>query len=206
MARRIRDLLLRVHNEAHLCHRDVHVGNIVLTDDERPLLIGPKWSTPIVNDHCYDLEGPDASNVAVPEIHREQGHTGVWWESTVEYRGLEPVVGPPRPTERPIHHGTTPVRQAKPDDDHAARSGHSMTTNRAAVEAVTNVMIWSHVARQSTRRGRIAVHRHRKEEVHPVGCRVRTIKFLRARRRLGRGATPSSWQYTRTPSGTNAVV
>lgn len=95
MAIRIRDLLRAVHEQAGICHRDVHVGNIVLADDDQPLLIGPKWAVPTVNDHCYDLEGPTASEVDVPSIHVEQGHNGVWWGSDVPHRALAKWFGPP---------------------------------------------------------------------------------------------------------------
>jgi hypothetical protein len=95
MAVRIRDLLRAVHEKAGICHRDVHVGNIVLDEQDRPLLIGPKWAVPVVNEHCYDLEGPGASGIEVPELHVRQGHDGVWWGSSVAHRALSEAFGPP---------------------------------------------------------------------------------------------------------------
>jgi Phosphotransferase enzyme family len=101
MARRIHDLLRAVHEQMDFCHRDVHIGNIVVTEDERPLLIGPKWTAPSVNDHCYDLEGPNPSGVPIPEIQLNQGHPadkGVWWGSPVPHRALSTPFGLP-PTD-----------------------------------------------------------------------------------------------------------
>lgn len=96
MKEAVRRLLLAVH-AIGLCHRDVHVGNIVLTADERPLLIDPELATPSVNGHCYDLHGPEVSGVPVPPEHlREPGHErGVWWGSPVKHRSLEAAFGPP---------------------------------------------------------------------------------------------------------------
>jgi serine/threonine protein kinase len=96
MKEAIRALLLAAH-AVGLCHRDVHVGNLVLTDDERPLLIDFALATPSVNGRCYDLEGPEASRVPVPPEHlREPGHErGVWWGSPVRHRSLELAFGPP---------------------------------------------------------------------------------------------------------------
>jgi hypothetical protein len=94
MAVRIRDLLRAVHEKAEICHRDVHVGNIVLVAEDRPVLIGPKWAVPVVNEHCYDLEGPEPSGIEVPELHVAQGHDGVWWGSSVNHRALTEAFGP----------------------------------------------------------------------------------------------------------------
>ena len=94
MAARISDLLLRVHTELKCCHRDVHIGNIVLTDQDAPLLIGPKWCAPARNEYCYDLYGSQASKVPVPDLHVKQGHTGVWWGSAVGHRSLLGAFGP----------------------------------------------------------------------------------------------------------------
>lgn len=94
MAKHIRDVLRRVHTDAGMCHRDVHIDNIVL-DNGQPLLIGPKWAAPTVNDHCYDLEGPDASGVGLPDLHKDKPHNGVWWGSSERTRSLLSVFGPP---------------------------------------------------------------------------------------------------------------
>lgn len=94
MAKRIRDLLRRVHEEAGICYRDVHIDNIVLYDGQ-PLLIGPKWAAPSVNDRCYDLEGPDPSGVELPEPHKGKTHNGVWWGSSEKTRSLLSAFGPP---------------------------------------------------------------------------------------------------------------
>jgi hypothetical protein len=98
MAVRIRDLLRAVHENVVLCHRDVHVDNIVVAADGRPLLIDPALATPSVNEYCYDLEGPSESDVPVPEDHVRQGYPteeGVWWGSPVRHRSLLSAFGPP---------------------------------------------------------------------------------------------------------------
>lgn len=71
-------LLLRLHAEG-IHHRDVHVRNIVRGQDGRPLLIDWETATHQPTDLSYDLHGPDASGVPVPEIHAQ--HTPQWWGS-----------------------------------------------------------------------------------------------------------------------------
>jgi tRNA A-37 threonylcarbamoyl transferase component Bud32 len=95
MKEAIRGLLLEAH-ETGLCHRDAHIGNIVLAG-ARPLLIDPALAVPSVNEYCYDLEGPEASGVPVPDEHVRQGGDsarGVWWGSPVRHRSLEQAFGP----------------------------------------------------------------------------------------------------------------
>lgn len=74
----LRELLEALHAEG-VHHRDVHVRNIVRAGDGRPLLID--WETAIHQPAAlsYDLHGPDASGVPVPEIHA--GLTPQWWGS-----------------------------------------------------------------------------------------------------------------------------
>lgn len=95
MARKIVGLLENVHQQAGICHRDVHIDNIVIAGDDRPLLIDPAYATATVNDRCYDLEGPGPSRVAVPADHIAQGHDGVWWGSSQKHRSLKATFGPP---------------------------------------------------------------------------------------------------------------
>jgi serine/threonine protein kinase len=83
--------LLRAAHATGICHRDVHIRNIVVGDDGRPLLIDPALAAPSVNAHCYDLEGPELSGVPVPDEHvRQRGDNacGVWWGSPVKYDSL----------------------------------------------------------------------------------------------------------------------
>jgi hypothetical protein len=79
-------LLARVE-ELHgygVCHRDLHVGNVVVRDGV-PLLIDTEFA--IAADPaapCYDLVGPDRSGVPVPQRHAEQPNAnrhGVWWDA-----------------------------------------------------------------------------------------------------------------------------
>lgn len=73
----LRDLLLRLHAEG-VHHRDVHVRNVV-RGPSGPLLID--WEAAICQPSTlsYDLYGPDASGVPVPEIHAQ--HIPQWWGS-----------------------------------------------------------------------------------------------------------------------------
>jgi Phosphotransferase enzyme family len=96
MGEAIRDLLRAVHDTLRICHRDAHIGNVVVREGV-PLLIDPAYATPSVNDHCYDLEGPGLSRVPVPDDHVNQGGWathGVWWGSPERTRSLESVFGP----------------------------------------------------------------------------------------------------------------
>ncbi len=97
MKQAIKRLLLAVHTIG-ICHRDVHIGNIVLAEDGRPLLVDPDFATKSVNEHCYDLEGPTISEIAVPKQHIKAGgghEHGIWWGSPVRWRGLEDAFGLP---------------------------------------------------------------------------------------------------------------
>jgi serine/threonine protein kinase len=88
--------LLRAAHETGICHRDVHICNIVLRDDGRPLLIDPALAAENVNEHCYHLEGPEVAGVPIPQEHLEQDgdeRWGVWWGSPVKYRSLEEKFG-----------------------------------------------------------------------------------------------------------------
>lgn len=77
-AEQLRTLLEQLHAEG-IHHRDVHPGNIV-RGPHGPLLID--WETAIYwpSALSYDLHGPEASGVPVPDIHA--GITPQWWGST----------------------------------------------------------------------------------------------------------------------------
>jgi hypothetical protein len=83
MGNRLLGLLERVHSLG-ICHRDTHARNFVL-DGDQPLIIDPKYafeSDP--QQPCYDVHGPDASGVPVPDQHLAQGNDnrfGVWWDA-----------------------------------------------------------------------------------------------------------------------------
>lgn len=68
-------LLEKIHAEG-VHHRDVHVQNVVCGEDDQPLLID--WETAIWHPSplSYDLHGPEASGVAIPDIHA--GLTPQW--------------------------------------------------------------------------------------------------------------------------------
>jgi len=84
------DMGLRVFSrvkELHshgVCHRDLHVGNIVVQDGQ-PLFVDMEFAA--ASDPakpCYDLIGPERSGVSVPRRHAEQPNAnqhGVWWDA-----------------------------------------------------------------------------------------------------------------------------
>ncbi len=79
-----------------ICHRDVHVCNIVLLGDA-PLLIDPEFamdSDP--QKPCYDLYGPGPSGLLVPKEHSDHPRNvgGVWWDCTAEVPALWKAFGP----------------------------------------------------------------------------------------------------------------
>lgn len=78
--RELRELLTRVHAEG-VAHRDVHVKNIVRGPEGEPLLIDWECAAFVRSRLSYDLHGPDASGVPVPEIHARLGVTPAWWGS-----------------------------------------------------------------------------------------------------------------------------
>jgi len=78
-----------------MCHRDMHVGNVVLLDGT-PLLIDPALATESDPSRpCYDLYGPQLSGVAVPADHYDYppNRGGVWWDCTAEVPLLKDAIG-----------------------------------------------------------------------------------------------------------------
>lgn len=73
----LRELLSALHAEG-IHHRDLHVKNVVGRSGS-PLLID--WETAILwpSERSYDLVGPDASGVPIPEIHTRL--IPAWWGS-----------------------------------------------------------------------------------------------------------------------------
>lgn len=79
---------LKTLHRVGICHRDLKAPDIVLNGEE-PLLIDFELGT--VSDPsgpCYDLLGPKASGIALPEVHAviarlymPQLINGVWWDS-----------------------------------------------------------------------------------------------------------------------------
>lgn len=91
MARKLIARIEEIHRHG-ICHRDLHVENVVLRD-EVPLVVDTAFATasdPI--KPCYDLVGPGPSGVPVPPEHAGQpneNQLGVWWDST----GPVPTLG-----------------------------------------------------------------------------------------------------------------
>lgn len=67
-----------------ICHRDLHVGNLLVDSAQRPLVIDlelaceadPSWP-------CYDLGGP-SPEVPIPDDHARLAALvpdGVWWDA-----------------------------------------------------------------------------------------------------------------------------
>jgi tRNA A-37 threonylcarbamoyl transferase component Bud32 len=72
MGQRLVDRITELHTLG-VCHRDLHDGNVVLTDELVPLFIDPAFA--IACDPrapCYDLIGPDSSGVPVAPAHASQ--------------------------------------------------------------------------------------------------------------------------------------
>jgi len=74
----LRELLSALHAEG-IHHRDLHLKNVVKGPAGQPLLID--WETAIEYpaELSYDLHGPEASGVPIPEIHRRL--IPAWWGS-----------------------------------------------------------------------------------------------------------------------------
>jgi serine/threonine protein kinase len=95
MGRRLCVLLVSVHSHG-ICHRDVHVCNVVL-DGDAPLLIDLEFamdSDP--KKPCYDLYGPGPSGLPVPKEHSDHPRNvgGVWWDCTAQVPTLWEAFGP----------------------------------------------------------------------------------------------------------------
>jgi hypothetical protein len=97
MGRRLYRRVEQLHCQG-ICHRDLHIANIVLGDDEVPLFIDPAFAIESDPDKpCYDLEGPERSGVPVPPEHACQSNDnrfGVWWDSTGPVPTLRSAFGP----------------------------------------------------------------------------------------------------------------
>lgn len=71
---------LRALHRAGVCHRDVHLGNVVVDACGVPRFVDFELATRVdPTGGCFDLLGP-ASGVPVPDEHIEINMTdGVWW-------------------------------------------------------------------------------------------------------------------------------
>ena len=86
MGERVLALVRTVH-PLRICHRDLHLDNLIVDDNRQPLVIDlelacevePTWP-------CYDLGGPLAE-VLVPRDHAAQVAlgmpNGVWWDAAL---------------------------------------------------------------------------------------------------------------------------
>ena len=83
MGIKVVELLEHVH-ELGFCHRDAHIRNFVVHAGS-PLIVDPKHATNSErNKPCYDVYGPDRSEVAIAPAHTNQtnrNRLGVWWEN-----------------------------------------------------------------------------------------------------------------------------
>jgi hypothetical protein len=96
----MRRVLVKRIEEMHshgICHRDLHVENVVLRDG-LPLFVDPAFATDCdPRRPCYDLVGPGPSGVPVPPEHAGQpneNQNGVWWDSTGPVPTLGQEFGP----------------------------------------------------------------------------------------------------------------
>lgn len=83
MGLKVLALVRKLHRHG-VCHRDLHVGNIVVRDGE-PLLIDMEFAIAVdPAGPCYDLVGPGPSGIPVPDRHAVQpnaNQNGVWWDA-----------------------------------------------------------------------------------------------------------------------------
>ncbi len=97
MGRRLYLRIEQLHGHG-ICHRDLHIANVVLRVNEVPLFIDPAFAIDSNPDKpCYDLEGPQRSGVPVPPEHATQPNDnqfGVWWDSTGPVPTLNSAFGP----------------------------------------------------------------------------------------------------------------
>jgi tRNA A-37 threonylcarbamoyl transferase component Bud32 len=105
--RRVGASLAQVIHRLHaagVCHRDLHVGNVVL-EGARPYLIDfelAAWSDPSLR--CYDFVGPNEA-IDLPVAHRRVGLLdGVWWDSPTPFvRTLRAALGPVATIDGEVH-------------------------------------------------------------------------------------------------------
>ena len=74
----LREILVELHRLG-VHHRDVHVKNVVKGPRGTPLLIDWETALHFPSRLSYDLHGPDASGVQIPDIHRRL--IPAWWNS-----------------------------------------------------------------------------------------------------------------------------
>jgi serine/threonine protein kinase len=112
MGRRLYLRVEQLHCQG-ICHRDLHLANIVLRDDEVPLFIDPAFAIGSNPDNpCYDLEGPDRSGVPVPPERTCQSNDnrlGVWWDSTGPVPTLSSAFGRLADVRRSNQSGGSPA-------------------------------------------------------------------------------------------------
>lgn len=67
-----------------LAHRDVHMRNLIVDEEEgRVLIIDYEFTTEVDGDRpCYDLVGAIESGIPVPKPHRHH-REGVFWNTTL---------------------------------------------------------------------------------------------------------------------------
>ncbi len=86
MGLKVLTLVRELHRHG-VCHRDLHVGNIVVRDSE-PLLIDMEFAVAADPARpCYDLVGPGPADIPVPLRHAIQQNAnqhGVWWDANNE--------------------------------------------------------------------------------------------------------------------------
>lgn len=79
-----------------VCHRDLHLANIIVDADARALIVDPDFA--VDSDQgapCYDLYGPEASGVPVPAEHAGYwaNRGGVWRDCAAEVPVLASAFG-----------------------------------------------------------------------------------------------------------------
>lgn len=73
----------QLHTEYGVCHRDIHIRNVVLDNSNEPYIIDWEFAMHVPpSGPCYDLHGP-YTGLPKPTPHRIQSstETGVWWDT-----------------------------------------------------------------------------------------------------------------------------
>lgn len=77
--------LVRGVHAAGVCHRDLHVSNIILVKDGKPLVIDPEHALEVdPRGPCFDICGPKSRVPVAPDHVAQPGPistTGVWWDA-----------------------------------------------------------------------------------------------------------------------------